>query len=204
MSLNMKFNYLKQLAAQHGLTLGSSSPRRVRLLTQIGVPFDQIVPEITEDRKPGEAPCEYAQRLANEKAVAVGARTNNSIVVSCDTIVVLGNRILEKPVDEDDAFDILTALSGRMHTVCSALTLYGRGRILSFGHETTDVYFNSATSEKIKSYILTGEPMDKAGAYGIQGKGAFLVDRISGNLDNVIGLPCHLLDNLAQETLELL
>lgn len=201
----MNFKYIKQLAARQELILGSSSPRRVRLLTELGVDFRQIIPQILEAIKPGETPCEYSQRLAIEKSQAVGARTGKGqIVFACDTIVVHQDSILEKPVDREDAERILLRLSGEMHVVCSAIALLGRGEVLAQGYETTEVYFNQSTPREIRKYIDTGEPMDKAGAYGIQGKGAFLVDSIKGNLDNVIGLPRHLFDKLAKETLGLL
>ena len=200
----MTFRYIHQLSAQQGLILGSSSPRRFRLLTRIGVDFQQMTPNVPEHILPDEEPCDYAQRLAIAKATEVGARiTDGRVVIGCDTIVVLNNRIVEKPADKDEAFEMLSSLSGAMHVVCSALALCERGNILSKGYETTEVFFRSVTADQIREYIATGEPMDKAGAYGIQGKGAFLVDRIRGNLDNVIGLPCLLLDALARDVLQL-
>jgi septum formation protein len=200
----MTFRYIQQLSAQQGLILGSSSPRRSRLLTQIGVDFQQMTPDVPENILPEEEPCGYAQRLAMEKATDVANKVaDGRVVIGCDTIVVLNNRIVEKPADQDEAFEMLSSLSGAMHLVCSALALCERGNILAKGYETTEVFFKSVTAEQIREYIATGEPMDKAGAYGIQGKGAFLVDRIRGNLDNVVGLPCHLLDALARDVLQL-
>lgn len=180
--------------------LGSRSPRRVTLLRDLGVDFDQIIPDLEEQRLPGEPPFAYALRLALDKASWVMPRlADNQIAVTCDTIVVLGDCVLEKPVDENDALAILSTLSGRQHVVCTALALTSCTEILASGYDTTAVYFHSATTEQIRDYIATGEPMDKAGAYGIQGMGAFLVDRIEGNLDTVIGLPRTLLERLAGE-----
>jgi septum formation protein len=199
----MKFKYLTQLATQYGLVLGSRSPRRVRLLREIGIPFTQIVPDLEETREPGEEPYAFATRLAEDKAELVGRETNSSqVVIGSDTIVLLGDRLLGKPENADDAFEILWTLAGKKHVVCTALALYTRGKVIASGYELTDVYFNEVKPEQVWEYIATGEPMDKAGAYGIQAEGAFLVDRISGNLDNVIGLPRHLLEDLARRTLE--
>jgi len=109
--------------------------------------------------------------------------------------------ILQKPRHEGDAFEILSRLAGQMHIVCTALALAEREKLITTGYELTEVYFNPVTQQQIHDYIATGEPMDKAGAYGIQGMGAFLVDRICGNLDNVIGLSRMLLNGLAKEVI---
>jgi septum formation protein len=173
------------------------------LLTETGIPFTRMIPNLEETINPGEAPYQYAARLAEDKATLVGRRaTDRQVVIGCDTIVVMNGRILGKPRDKSDAFDILTSLSGNMHVVCSALALFAKGNICASGYELTRVYFRSADPESIRAYIATGEPMDKAGAYGIQGKGAFLVDSISGSLDNVIGLPRQLLERLARKALQ--
>ncbi len=178
--------------------LASRSPRRVMLLKELGLTFDQIVPEVEEKMQPGESPYPYALRLAEDKAHWVRPRlAPNQIAITCDTIVVLGDRVLEKPADEDDAFAILSTLAGEQHVVCTSVVLADRDGILAADYETTGVIFNPVTPLQIREYIATGEPMDKAGAYGIQGMGAFLVDRIEGNLDTVVGLPRTLLDRLA-------
>ncbi len=136
--------------------------------------------------------------MARDKARLVAGKVNKRhIVLGCDTVVATGDKILQKPRDAADAFAILSSLVGHRHTVCTALALAEGGGLKASGYELTEVYFNPATPEQIRDYIETGEPMDKAGAYGIQGMGAFLVDRIEGNLDNVIGLPRMLLDRLA-------
>jgi septum formation protein len=199
----MKYNSIHRLAQRWKLVLGSGSPRRVALLRELGVPFTQVVPAVDESRHENEPPFSYAQRLAEQKTLQVADRVNDShIVIGCDTVVVLDDRVLQKPQSEDDAFAILSALSGRTHVVCTALALARSGQLLASGAEKTEVLFNPVTPQQIRDYISTGEPMDKAGAYGIQGMGAFLVDRIKGNLDNVVGLPRTLLDRLAEEVID--
>ncbi len=194
----MAYPNLTRLAQMRRIVLGSRSPRRVKLLGETGIEFEQLIPEIEERRLPGEAPFRYAQRLAEEKAGwAMSRLDSGQIVITCDTIVVLGDRVLEKPEDEADAHRILRTLSGHQHVVCTAVSFADREKVLNSGYETTKVFFNKVTSDQIREYIVTGEPMDKAGAYGIQGMGAFLVDRIEGSLDTVIGLPRNLLEQLA-------
>ena len=198
----MTAKWLKQLAERYRLVLGSGSPRRVRLLGETSVSFEQIIPEISEVCRHEERPYDFAERIAGEKALWVAERTEaDAIVLGCDTIVVLGEELLGKPTDEADAMRILTSLSGQQHVVCTGVALARRGSVITSGYELTKVYFNTVTERQLKEYIESGEPMDKAGAYGIQGMGAFLVDRIDGRLDNVIGLPCLLLDNLAKRLL---
>lgn len=198
----MTYDALTELAGKVSLILGSSSPRRVELLTDAGVSFTQIRPEINEEQIPGEPPHEFALRLAQEKALSISAGLDRGeIVIGCDTIVVLGNEILGKPKDADDALIILSKLSGQQHVVCSAIAFCRGDEIIGSGFDATIVRFNEVTSERLTRYIATGEPLDKAGAYGIQGMGAFLVDSIEGNLDTVIGLPRRLLDGLATKVL---
>jgi len=198
----MRYNYIRQLADQWKLVLGSKSPRRVALLKEIGVSFEQIIPPLEESRQAGEPAYLFAKRLAEDKALWVVRQINaGHVVIGCDTIVVLGDRVLQKPDDETEAFEILSILSGRMHVVCTALALVKDEKLLASGYELTEVFFNPAKAEQIRDYIATGEPRDKAGAYGIQGMGAFLVDRINGNVDNVIGLPRTLLNKLAEEVI---
>ena len=201
----MTYNNLKQLASLRRIILGTRSPRRIDLLSETGVEFTQIIPELQESREANEKPYDFAQRLACDKAKWVAKRINSDqLVIGCDTIVVLGDEVLQKPTDKEDAFKILSTLSGRQHVVCTALAIADAVKILASGCELTEVYFNPVTHAQINDYINTEEPMDKAGAYGIQGMGAFLVDRIEGNLDNVIGLPRRLLDRLTGEILDIL
>lgn len=198
----MTYKHLVELASSHPLVLASGSPRRFDLLTEVGIKFQRIVPDLDETRLAGEPPFEYAVRLAEEKALIVGrGLLPGTLALGCDTVVALGDMILDKPRDQRAAFECLHALSGRLHIVCTALAFVEGEQVLVSSYETTKVYFNKVSDTQIKDYIGTGEPMDKAGAYGIQGMGSFLVDRIEGNLDNVIGLPRNLLDRLARDVL---
>jgi septum formation protein len=201
----MTYPNLTALAQARPIVLGSGSPRRLQLLSETGISFTQIVPHVPEDRLPGELPHPYAERLAREKAQAVFNMTGGSnVTIGCDTIVVLGTEVFEKPTDEEDAFRILSILSGRQHVVCSAAAFAFNQNAVISGFELTDVYFNAFDPDRIWEYIKSGEPMDKAGGYGIQGMGGFLVDRIVGNLDTVVGLPRTLLERLAGEVLHCL
>lgn len=192
-------DYLTQLAAQYKIILGSGSPRRAKLLKESGIEFETVPPVLEEKRLSGESPYKFAERLSGEKALQVAAtQESDCLVLGCDTIVVLDDDVLQKPTNETDAHRILTHLSGKQHVVCTAVAFAWQNKIAASGYELTSVFFNSVSSEQIDDYIATGEPMDKAGAYGIQGMGAFLVDRIDGNLDNVIGLPCTLLRTMAK------
>lgn len=196
----MNYENLKRLAGLRKIVLGSGSPRRVQLLKEIEINFRQVVPGITEPEHDNGDPFEHAKVLAEEKAKAVSKVLNDDeIVIGADTVVVLDGRAMSKPIDKKEAFQMLKILSGKKHTVCTALSIAKKYEVLTSGYETTDVIFNSVTEQQIDEYIKTGEPLDKAGAYGIQGMGAFLVDRIEGNLDTVIGLPRQLLERLAGE-----
>ncbi|MBD3402541.1 septum formation protein Maf [candidate division GN15 bacterium] len=199
----MTYRHLAELADRHPLILASGSPRRFDLLTETGVVFQRIVPDLEEVRADGERPFDYAVRLARDKALMVGRGLRpDTFALGCDTIVALGDVILEKPTDKKVAHQTLRTLSGQEHVVCTALAFVREEQVVVSGYETTRVLFNEVTDHQIEAYIETGEPMDKAGAYGIQGMGAFLVDRIEGNLDTVIGLPRNLLDSLARDALE--
>ena len=116
--------------------------------------------------------------------------------------MVLAGEVLGKPADEQDAVRILSQLANKRHIVCTALAICGKQGMLSSGYEVTEVFFNNVAPDQIREYVASGEPMDKAGAYGIQGMGAFLVDTIKGNLDTVIGFPRVLLDDLSRQILE--
>lgn len=198
MKTNGHYPHLKKLAEQWRLVLGSSSPRRIALLGELGLTFRQVTPDVDETFRPGEDPFAFAIRLAEDKARAVAAAAgDNEIVVGGDTVVVIDDGILDKPTSEPDAIATLQTLSGREHVVGTALALAMSNGTHVSGIERTRVRFNEVSVEEIRRYVESGEPMDKAGAYGIQGMGAFLVDSLEGNLDNVIGLPRSLLDRLA-------
>ncbi len=169
--------------------LASGSPRRKELLTLLGVPFEVLRAPIVEQRQPLELPRDYVRRLALEKALAgVAIAPESRPVLGADTIVVLDDRILEKPLDRDDAAMMLTALSGRSHRVMTAVALADAQRRLC--HDVvTEVTFRQLSEQDIHRYIATGEPMDKAGAYGIQGLGGAFVRAINGSYHGVVGLP---------------
>lgn len=179
---------------KHPLVLASGSPRRHQLLTMLGVPHRVEAADIQELRLPREAPAAYVRRLARDKSRAV----QGAWVLGADTTVVVGDDILEKPVDPDDALRMLLLLQGRRHEVMTAVCLRADG-VEFEALDTTSVYFRPARPDFLRSYIATGEPMDKAGAYGIQGYGAALIDRIEGDFFGVMGLPVRLvLDLLAR------
>ena len=189
---------IRKLLAEFKLVLASGSPRRISILNSNAIPFRQIIPNINEVNHHSESPSSYAERLAAHKAAAVFNRIRpDEIVLGCDTIVILNDQILEKPDTPAHAVQMLSALSGRKHTVCSAISLLESSGHSVTGSEFTDVYFNRVSPDEIEKYVRSGEPLDKAGAYGIQEEGRFLVDRIEGNIDNVIGLPMTLFDHLA-------
>jgi septum formation protein len=201
----MTFETLITLGRKRPLVLGSRSPRRIQLLEELGVTFRRAVSQVDEIQRPGEDPYACAVRLAQEKAADVAAHSSpEEIVIGGDTIVVLDGVILGKPTDRLHAIETLRKLAGKQHTVCTALALADRERIICSGEERTAVYFHPVSADQIEVYVDGGEPMDKAGAYGIQGMGAFLVDRIEGNLDNVVGLPRTLLNSLAGDAIHLL
>lgn len=169
------------------LILASQSPRRSELLTLAGFQFHVRSRPVTEVRSKGEAPRDYALRLAREKAEAAW-EDRGEIVLGADTIVVLGDQVLEKPDDTAAAKRMLQALSGRGHTVITGICLrHPRGKIADA--ESTAVYFTKLSSAEIDAYVATGEPMDKAGAYGIQGLASKFVERVDGCYFNVMGLP---------------
>jgi septum formation protein len=175
------------------LILASSSPRRRQLLEMLGIPLTVNPSHIPEERAPGEAPIAYAERLAREKARSVPGR----LVLGADTTVLLGQTLLEKPRDADDALRMLQLLQGRTHEVVTAIALVADGKVRQ-ATDVTRVSFRPAKDELLRAYVATGEPMDKAGAYGIQGYGAALVDRVEGDFFSVMGLPVRLVLELLE------
>ena len=176
------------------LTLASSSPRRRQLLEMLGIPVRVVAPNVSEVRRPVETPVDYVERLAREKALAVPGR----LVLGADTTVVVRDEILEKPVDAMDALRMLKKLQGRTHQVVTSIALVADETI----HQATDVtnvVFRRLDDAFLEAYVATGEPMDKAGAYGIQGYGAALVERIDGDFFSVMGLPVRLVLELLDE-----
>ncbi|MBH1931243.1 Maf family protein [Serratia rubidaea] len=171
------------------LYLASGSPRRRELLTLLGVPFDIILTHTEEQRQPGESAESYVRRLAQDKARAgVALAAEDRPVLGADTIVVLNGRVLEKPHDAAHAAEMLSLLSGRQHQVITAVAIADRQDMMC-QQVVTDVTFRTLSQQDIADYIATGEPMDKAGAYGIQGKGGCFVRTITGSYHAVMGLP---------------
>lgn len=180
------------------IVLGSGSPRRQELLRRMGIEdFDLRVPQVEETFPAGLSPQETVCCISREKSAAV-VSTPEEIVITADTMVFLDDKKLGKPADEGEALSMLTALQGRHHTVCTGVTVRQGERLLTAA-ETTDIYFRPATESELRAYIATGEPMDKAGAYGVQGKGGLLVQRIDGDFFNVMGLPLVLLHSMLRE-----
>jgi septum formation protein len=173
--------------------LASSSPRRRELLHLIGVPHEIRPADIDESCRPGESPRAHAERLAREKASAIDAP--DAVVIGSDTIVVVDGDVLGKPRDRAQAAEMLRRLSGRSHVVMTGVAVWWRGRLESTVEEV-DVTFRDLTDREIDRYIDTGEPMDKAGAYGIQGYGATIVERVEGDYFAVMGLALNQLVGL--------
>ncbi|WP_325199772.1 Maf family protein [Oscillibacter sp.] len=172
------------------IVLASGSPRRRELLERIGLTdFLVRVPEVEESFPEGLSPQEVVSHISREKAeAAVKLCGPEDIVITADTMVFLDDRRLGKPRDEAHALEMLTALQGRKHTVCTGVSVC-RGDRRRTETESTDVFFRPAGEAELRRYIATGEPMDKAGAYGVQGRGALLVERLEGDFFNVMGLP---------------
>ena len=172
------------------IVLASGSPRRRELLERIGITeFEIRAPEVEEVFPQGLSPRKTVEYISREKADAAALLCKgDDLVITADTMVFLDDRRLGKPRDEAEALAMLTALQGRRHTVCTGVTVRQGGKILTES-ESTDVFFRSASEAELRAYIATGEPMDKAGAYGVQGKGALLVERLEGDFFNVMGLP---------------
>lgn len=188
------------------IILASNSPRRRELLGQMGIKEFQIIsPDVDETVEDGLSPAEMVERLSLRKAQAAARKAgDDDLIVAADTVVALDGAVLGKPEDEDGAFAMLSALSGREHHVYTGVTVLQRSHAVT-SHEETAVVFRTLSPEEIRGYIATGEPMDKAGAYGIQGLGALLVSGIRGDYCNVVGLPVFRLGRiLAQFGVDLL
>jgi len=179
------------------IILASNSPRRKELLQQLGILFT-VSPTKTDERViADEKPETYAVRVASDKAAVASQKAKKGIVIAADTIVVVDEAILGKPVHAQDAVRMLMLLQGRMHLVMTGIAVMdATSKKMMTGLSVTKVWFRVLTEAEIQSYVKTGEPLDKAGAYGIQGKGALLVDRIEGCYFNVVGLPISLLGKM--------
>lgn len=181
------------------LVLASASPRRAEILETLGLPVEVHPARVDESVLPGEGAEEHAERLARAKAAAVAGLLPGRWVLAGDTVVVVDDRILGKPRDEDHAVEMLMALQGRTHRVVSALALVEPGGRVRSGVQSTDVRFRPFGRPEAEAYAATGEPMDKAGAYGIQGLGAVLVEGVEGDYSGVVGLPVPQLIRLLDE-----
>lgn len=178
------------------LVLASQSPRRAAVLSALGLDFVVANPEVDEARRPDEEPHAYVERVARAKAVAVASP--GDVVVAADTVVVHGGRIMGKPGHPEEARAMLRRLQGDKHDVVTGLAVagYDSGPILHSAVDVTEVSFLPMTEDEIVGYVATGEPMDKAGAYALQGVGGLYVEWVKGSPFTVIGLPVHLLPRM--------
>ncbi len=186
------------------LILASGSPRRKELLSLFHIPFTVVPADVDETMDPAKAPCDEVARLSAKKARAV-KREPDDVVIAADTIVVCEGKVLGKPKSEENAYHMLSLLSGRDHQVMTGCTVL-RGEKCETFTEVTDLHFRTLSEREIRAYIASGEPMDKAGAYGIQGGAALFCRRMEGDYYNVMGLPvCRLwqtLQSIAPELTE--
>jgi septum formation protein len=180
---------MNELLINHTLFLASTSPRRRELLQQIGLSFEVLRVDVDESTQANESPEAYVQRLSLAKAqMGLTQCPNNSLVLAADTTVVIDNHIIGKPETLEQAITIWQSLSGRCHQVLTGVTLANHRQSKTIV-VATDVYFRLLSTQEMQSYWQTGEPQDKAGGYGIQGKGALFVEKIDGSYSNVVGLP---------------
>lgn len=182
------------------IILASASPRRKEILGNTKVKFDVIKSEIDEVILEEEAPTQAVMRLAFEKCMDIASKNKNSLVIGADTIVVLDNTILGKPKDKEDAINMIERLSGRVHQVITGISLINLDadkKIIDY--VVSNVKFKELSHEDIIDYIQTNESLDKAGAYGIQGYGALLVEEIQGDYFNIVGLPISRLSDLLKK-----
>jgi septum formation protein len=182
------------------LILASSSPRRSELLKQLGLEFRTIPCKVEETSPPGMNPSDMVEMLAARKARAVAALLDDGIVIGADTVVVLDNQALGKPADLKDSVEMLPRLQGKSHEVYTGVALADAGRRkIIIDHAKTRVYFKPLQEAEIRKYVSTGEPLDKAGAYAVQGLAAMFITRLEGCYTNVVGLPLAKLADMLQE-----
>lgn len=180
------------------IILASSSPRRAEILRTVNWPFEVLPPDVDETLKSGEDAATYVQRLALAKAAATAQGSPGLTIVAADTTVVIGEQILGKPCSQEEARDMLAKLSGQWHQVLTGVAVIkGDTSEARVAYQTTDVKFALMSAEEIDWYVSTGEPMDKAGAYAIQGLGSRFIEGIRGDYFNVMGLPVRLLYELS-------
>ena len=185
------------------LILASASPRRRALLSLFGIPFTVRAADIDETMDPEKPPFDEVARVSRSKALAV-SRENSDIVIAADTIVVCQGKVLGKPHSEEEAASMLRLLSGRDHQVMTGCTILFGDRVETFT-EVTSLHFRSLSEKEIQKYVRSGEPMDKAGAYGIQGGAALFCEKLEGDYYNVMGLPvCRLYETLCRTVPEVM
>jgi len=180
------------------IILASKSPRRKEILESLNIPFEIEPADIDENINENNNLEKEIEKLAYQKAKHVFDKHQDAIVIGSDTIVVIDNKVLGKPKNEDDAFRMLKSLSGNKHHVITGVAIVSKDKIVNF-HNTSMVTFSKMTDEEIKNYIKTKEPMDKAGAYGIQGIGGRFVSNIDGDYYSIMGLPLNELYNHLKE-----
>ena len=187
-----------KIPTKEKLVLASGSSRRAEILRAVGWEFETIAADIDETRVPAEDAVSYVRRLARTKAEAVANKTSSGLVLGADTVVVIDKEILGQPRDDDDARRMLQLLNGRWHYVLTGVALMRPGQTsqVLVEHETTRVRFAKMSAEEIDWYVSTGEPKEKAGAYGIQGSAALFIEEIQGDYFNVVGLPVRLVHKL--------
>jgi septum formation protein len=185
------------------LVLASRSPRRAEILKAIGWRFEVVAADIDESRFEFETAVPYVRRLAQTKAETVAKNLTSGLVLGADTVVVVDDNILGQPGDAENARRMLKLLSGRWHEVLTAVALLRAGENRSvIGHQQTRVRFAKMSDDEIDWYVETGEPMDKAGAYAVQGRAAFFIEEIQGDYFNIVGLPVRLVYQLARKIQE--
>jgi septum formation protein len=181
------------------IILASGSPRRSALLRQMGLEFEVVPSDVAEENVPVARPASYAKRLARLKAREVSKQVSEGIIIGADTVVCLGDRIFGKPKDTDDATNTLRLLGGKVHRVITGICVMNKySKTAVTKAVTTKVKFRELEDKLIDWYVHTGEPMDKSGCYGIQGKGAVLVEWIKGDYSNVVGLPIATLSEILE------
>jgi septum formation protein len=188
------------MSAHGKIILASASPRRTELMALAGLEFDVVPADIDENVLPGEKPPEHVMRLSREKADAVAGTTNGRFFIGADTVVVLDDQIMGKPADDEEAFRMLSALSGRSHEVITGFSVFDKISGIHLSRcVRTEVMFKELSEREIRAYIATGCPMDKAGAYAMQGGAVHFIRSICGSYTNVIGLPMtELYETLSQ------
>jgi septum formation protein len=183
------------------LLLASTSPRRAEILRAVDWPFEILAPHIDEARIGDEAPAQYVRRLARMKAAAVASQQNEGLVLGADTVVVVDGEVLGQPRDTQDARRMLQLLRGKWHEVLTGVALVRAGEkgCSIVDHECSRVRFSQIDDNEVEWYIATGEPMGKAGAYAVQGRGALFIEEIQGDYFNIVGLPVRLAYELSRK-----